>query len=78
MTTKVQKWGNSLAVRIPKQFAAGLRSGTSITMGRKGDTLLIQVEKKQKYSLKDLVSKIDPKKLHQEFDWGKPKGKETW
>lgn len=78
MTTKVQKWGNSLAVRIPKQFAVGLRSGTAITMGRKGDTLVIQVEKKQKYSLKDLVSKIDAKKLHQEIDWGKSEGKETW
>ncbi len=78
MTTKVQKWGNSLAVRIPKEFSVGLRSGTTVKMGRKGDTLLIHVEKKQKYTLKDLVANINSKKLHTEVDWGKPMGKELW
>ncbi|OGZ06749.1 MAG: hypothetical protein A3C93_02520 [Candidatus Lloydbacteria bacterium RIFCSPHIGHO2_02_FULL_54_17] len=78
MTTKVQKWGNSLAVRIPKEVAGEFRSGTSVTIGREGDTLLVRLAKKQNYSLKELVARIDTKKLHKESDWGGPRGRETW
>jgi antitoxin component of MazEF toxin-antitoxin module len=37
MATKIQKWGNSLAVRIPKEVAEGFRSGVSVDLRREGD-----------------------------------------
>jgi antitoxin MazE len=78
MTTKIQKWGNSLAVRIPKEVAEGFRSGVSVELRREGDVLIVRPSTKQKFSLKDLVSRIETKHLHKETDWGKPIGKELW
>lgn len=78
MTTKIQKWGNSLAVRIPKEVAEGFRSGVSVTLRREGDALIVCPSAKQKFSLKELVSKIEPKQLHKETDWNTPVGKELW
>ena len=78
MTTKIQKWGNSLAVRIPKEVAEGFRSGVSVTLRREGDALIVLPSKKQKFSLKELVAKIEPKQLHKETNWGGKIGKELW
>lgn len=78
MTTKIQKWGNSLAVRIPKEVAEGFRSGASVELRREGDALIVRPSKKQKFSLIELVSQITPKQLHNEIDFGKPVGKEVW
>ncbi len=78
MTTKIQKWGNSLAVRIPKEVAGGFRPGISVELHREGDALIVRPSKKQKFLLHDLVSQIKPKQLHKETDFGKPLGKEVW
>jgi antitoxin MazE len=78
MTTKIQKWGNSLAVRIPKEVAEGFRSGVSVDLRREGDALIVRPSKKVKFLLEDLVSRIETKHLHKEADWGKPIGKELW
>jgi antitoxin MazE len=78
MTTKIQKWGNSLAVRIPKEVAEGFRSGVSVELRREGDALIVRPSKKQKVALSELVSQIKPKHLHKETDFGKPVGKELW
>ncbi len=81
MTTKVQKWGNSLAVRLPSDIAKklSLTSGTTVRLVQKGDTVeLMAVKKPATYSLHDLVSRITPENSHDEFDWGAPMGKELW
>ncbi len=78
MTTKIQKWGNSLAVRIPKEVAEGFRSGVSVELRREGDALIVEPSKKQKFSLTELVSQIKPKQLHKETDWDNSVGKELW
>ena len=67
-----------MAVRIPKEVAGGLRSGTAVDIGREGDVLLVRLAKKQTYTLKDLVARIDTKKQHKASDWGDPKGREVW
>ena len=78
---KVQlvKWGNSHAVRIPKTVLvqADIRAG---------DELEIRVEEGRialepatpKLKLRDLVTRITPRNLHHEQDWGKPVGREVW
>lgn len=78
MTTTIQKWGNSLAVRIPKEVASGFRSGTVVEVRREGEVLLVSPTKKAKFTLKALVAKIDAKHLHKATDWGAPRGKEIW
>ena len=79
-TTQLAKWGNSLAVRIPKAVAedAQLREGEAVqvTVDREGSLVIKAV--RRKYQLSKLVSGITPKNRHEETDWGEPQGKETW
>jgi antitoxin MazE len=82
MVSKAQlaKWGNSLAVRIPKNLADEARL-------REGDYLLLEVEQqgavslkavKRPKSLEELIAGITPKNLHNEQNWGAPTGAEVW
>jgi antitoxin MazE len=78
MKTQLAKWGNSLAVRIPKSVAesARLRQGQRLTVeGRRG---VIVLKPDGRYRLADLVSKITPRNRHSETDWGGPVGGEIW
>lgn len=79
MTTKIRKWGNSLAVRIPDEFAENLelKDGSTIRFEQSGDKIII-AKAKPKYILEELVKGITKKNRHKEFDWGKPMGKEIW
>ena len=78
MGTAVQKWGNSLGVRIPKQVArqAKLRAGTEVDISLDGTRIVL--EPVTVPSLKDLLSKIEPDDQPELVDWGKPVGKEIW
>jgi antitoxin MazE len=78
MQSRVSRWGNSLALRIPKGIAerAQLREGASVrmTVSRGG---VITVEPLHRYSLEELVAKINPKNRHDETEWGRM-GRESW
>lgn len=80
MTTKIQKWGNSLAVRLPKELASGLslREGGEVRISQEGDALIIRRGKKSKLTLSELLKKVDTKNIHSETDFGKAVGKELW
>lgn len=80
MTTKIQQWGNSLALRLPKEITKKfkLHKGSSVTLVQDTKNILIKPVCKNKMTLKDLVSKITPENIHSEVDWGKPVGKEIW
>ena len=80
MTTKVQKWGNSLAVRLPKELAHGLRlrEGGEVVLAQEGDALIIRKGKKSPVSLSRLLKEVNAKNMHGESDLGKPLGKEIW
>jgi len=76
----VAKWGNSLALRIPKSVAEAARL-------RQGDTLVLDVEAPgslrvrkpgQKSSLQELVNRITDENRYGETDWGEPAGGEIW
>ena len=81
MTTKVQKWGNSLAVRLPKELAKSLdlKSGTVVRFVKKGANVEMQpISTVKQYSIEELLKGMTKKNLHSETDWGKPVGKEVW
>lgn len=79
VTTKIQKWGNSFAIRIPKEFIEelNLKQGSEIEL-RKIDDILQIIPKKRKPTLEELMAKITPENQHDEIDWGTPQGKEVW
>ena len=80
MVTKIQKWGNDLAVRVPKMTprALWLREGRKIELLYHTDMLVIKPVQNKKQTLKDLVDKITPKNTHRLVGWGSPQGKEIW
>ena len=74
---QLAKWGNSLAVRIPKAVAeqAHLREGDSILVEAvKGRIELRPAERIP--TLEELVAQITPENRHKETDWGPDRGKE--
>jgi antitoxin MazE len=81
-TTKTQlaKWGNSLAVRIPKSVVgtARLREGDEVTLAVSKGGAIVMRPARRKYQLDELVSKITARNRHDETDWGPQVGKEAW
>ena len=80
MITKVQKWGNSLAIRLPKSLAkeSRLREGSEIALGLQDGNIILSRSAKPHYTLKELLKGVNKKNRHGEFDWGKPVGREIW
>jgi len=81
MTQKVQKWGNSLAVRIPKTFALQLElsEGTPFSLVVEGETLVLsKATSKPRYSLDELMAQVTDENIHPETDWGAPVGRERF
>jgi antitoxin MazE len=78
MKTNIQKWGHSLALRIPKALAeqANLKEGSTIDLTLEGETLLIKAIR-EKPSLHKLLAAIQPENLHMEFPKVEPVIKET-
>jgi antitoxin MazE len=80
MKTEVQMWGRSLAVRIPRAFAAEshLRNGTEIDLTLQSGGLIITSRKKKHHHLHSLLAQVRKSNRHAEIDWGAPVGGETW
>ena len=80
MKTQIAKWGNSMAVRIPKAVAqaAKLRPGDHLELAAEGSGVVRMRKRKQKQTLQDLVRGITAGNLHKETDWGKAEGNELW
>ena len=80
MLTKVQKWGNSIALRIPKAFADEMQiaAETAVEISIEDGRLVISPVGQATYALEELVALITSDNLHDEIDWGAPVGKETW
>jgi len=78
--TQVSKWGNSLAVRIPRGIAkeARLAEGDRLTLDLATDGSIVLRSTRRKYELRQLVSRITARNRHSETDWGPPAGRESW
>ena len=80
MQTKIQRWGNSLGLRIPRAVAveAGVDVGAEVALSVRDGDLIVRPTRRAKYRLDDMVRKITPKNLHREVDTGTPVGREVW
>jgi len=81
MKSKIQKWGNSLAIRIPKSFAmqTEIEQDSIIDLSVNDGKIIVEPEKKKpKYSLEELLDGVTEENLHGEINFGKPVGKEIW
>jgi antitoxin MazE len=80
MLTKVQKWGNSLALRIPKAFAedARLESDSIVEVTLRNGQLVVKPVAPPEWTLEKLLAGVTKKNLHHEVDSGVPVGKESW
>ena len=77
MTVSVKKWGNSLAVRIPKDIAKSLsiENNTDLEIAIVNNQMVLK-PKRSSY-LEELVSKIDSSNLHTEIETTRV-GNEEW
>jgi antitoxin MazE len=78
MSVKIQKWGNSLGVRIPKTVIekVNLSENSEVEIESKNGTIVIFPAKKE-YSLDTLLEQITKSNLHSEEDF-KAEGDEVW
>lgn len=81
METKAQKWGNSLAIRIPKRIAqqVGMSVNDRLHIEIVADgVIVLEPRRRQKYQLSDLLKGITKKNMHDEIDFGCLLGREVW
>ena len=79
MRTRIAKWGNSLAVRVPQPFAeeVGLEEGREVDLSLV-DGKLVLSPSREEWSLDRLIAGIKKNNVHSEIDTGRPLGKEIW
>ena len=80
MKARIQKWGNSLALRIPKAFAtdAKLEQDSLVEVSLIKGNLVIVPVLEETYTLDQLLEGITKKNIHREVDTGSPMGNEVW
>ena len=78
MTVAIKKWGNSLALRIPKDIAQTLHIENNSTLELSIKDGALVIEPQNETLLESLVSRIDADNLHHEVDTGKVVGNEEW
>ncbi len=79
MRVQIQKWGNSLALRIPKAFAveSNIEEGSTVLVTLEQKGILMKAEKNE-LTLENLIGGITNDNIHDEIDFGGPKGNEVW
>jgi antitoxin MazE len=79
MRTRVQRWGNSLALRIPSALAeeTDLHEGTEVEVAARQGKLVI-TRPTHRFRLSDLLAGITNDNIHAEVSSGGPRGKEVW
>jgi len=79
MRVRIHKWGNSLALRIPKPFAAEARlgPGTAVDLSVR-DGRLVASRVASRPTLHALLARVRPDNLHGEHDFGPGTGTEVW
>ncbi len=80
MITKVQKWGNSLALRIPKAFAdtAKIENDSVVDVSFVNGQIVIKPIIPEKMTLEQLLSGVTENNIHREIDTGDVVGSEVW
>ncbi len=79
MKTTIQKWGNSLAIRIPKNISKDTRvsEGSNIDIIVDNGKIIISPSPRE-YSLKELLKNVTSENIHSEISTGDYVGGEIW
>jgi antitoxin MazE len=79
MRSQLVKWGNSIAIRVPKAVLkeSGMQEGDTVEFGAKKGAILAKAVKAEP-TLDDLVARITPDNKHEAVDWGPARGREVW
>lgn len=79
MRIAVRKWGNSLAVRIPRTFAEdiGLTEGSEFAMSIERGRLVLMPQDPAS-SLAHLLAQVSDSNRHDEIEFGRAAGREVW
>ena len=80
MKTRIQKWGNSLALRIPRPFAeeSNLHEDSPVDLTVRNGKLVVVPVHESTMSLEELVERITPRNRHTEVETGEAVGNEVW
>ncbi len=80
MQTRVQKWGNSLGVRIPRGLAEqiGLGAGTEVNLSAKDGQILVKPALPTRLSLDELMAGVTDNNIHSSVDTGTAVGAEIF
>ncbi|MDD2763429.1 MAG: AbrB/MazE/SpoVT family DNA-binding domain-containing protein [Opitutaceae bacterium] len=80
MKTAVQRWGNSLALRIPQTYAAETRisAGSEVELTLKSGALVVRAVVRKRHALPDLLKRITPANRHESVATGAVVGREVW
>lgn len=80
MRARVQKWGNSLALRIPKPFATeiGLQWNSPVELSLVDGRLVVIPIVRPTFTLEDLLAQVTEDNLHGEIETGPAVGREVW
>lgn len=78
MASTVQKWGNSLGIRIPKTIAeqVNLHSGSEVEFDTTGGVLTVRPKRRRRHTLASLLAKARGPSPHRSLDRDKPVGRE--
>ncbi len=80
METTIRKWGNSLALRIPKSFAAelGIEDGATVELTVANGRLVLTPVTGRRYTLRQLLRRVTRRNKHAAVETGPAVGREVW
>ena len=80
MQSAIQKWGNSLAIRIPRAFAVdlGLEQDSEVDLYIDDGALVLRPKPNCPYQLDEFLAQVTEENRHEEQDLGAPFGTEVW
>ena len=80
MEARLQKWGISDGIRIPKVFlqSLNLKTNDKITIEQVDDKIIISKSNNEKISLKELFDEYQGKNMAKEYEWDDARGREIW
>jgi antitoxin MazE len=80
MQAKIQNWGNSLGVRIPRGLAeeVGLGAGNEVSLSAKDGELVLRPSVPSRLRLEDLLADVTPENIHTSIETGDAVGAEAF
>jgi antitoxin MazE len=78
MRARIQRWGNSLALRLPKAVVESLGVGEGSLIGLEERNGELVIKPMHQYPLEELLEGVSSENIHTEVSTGTPRGKESW